>query len=82
MQSVLTQGQDRAGQGLGLRTGIAMMGLIEEVANFRVPKHPRIHFMDNVQPMGFQCGNRGLHERDGWSLRGCDIYISREILSG
>jgi hypothetical protein len=57
-------GENGARERTRLRSGVAMMRLIEKVADFRVLEHPGIHFVYDVQTMRFQRGNGRLDERD------------------
>ncbi|MNI60195.1 hypothetical protein D3C73_1153910 [compost metagenome] len=58
-------GQDRAGQGPGLGAGgVALVRLIEQVADFGVLEHPRVHLADDIEAVRFECGKGGFDERD------------------
>ncbi|MNS50863.1 hypothetical protein D3C72_835220 [compost metagenome] len=57
-------GQDGAGQSARLRAGVAVVRLIEQVANVGVLEHPRIHLVDDVEAVGFEGGNGGFDKRN------------------
>ena len=48
---VLGIGEDGAGQRLGLGSGLAVMGLVEEVADLLVPEHALVHALGDRQAM-------------------------------
>ncbi|MNL32684.1 hypothetical protein D3C87_1545500 [compost metagenome] len=61
---VVGVGQDGAGQGAGLGPGVAVVRLVEQVADLRVLEHPRIHLVDDLETLGFKGGNSGFDKRD------------------
>jgi hypothetical protein len=62
---VLDIGEDCRRHGLGLRSGLTMMRLIEEIADLFVPEHALVHALGDRQPVSLERGNGGLHEMDG-----------------
>src|SRR3954447_17060287 len=54
-----------SGQGLGLRAGLAVMRLIEEVANVRVPEQDLVHAVRDGGALRFQSGHGLLDEFNG-----------------
>ena len=58
-------GDHGSGQRLGLGAGLAMMRLIEEVANVRVPEQDLVHAVRDGGALRFQSGHGLLHELNG-----------------
>ena len=56
---------DRLRQRLGLRAGLAVVGLVEEVADLRILEQALVHAPGDVQSVGLEGGHGGLDESDG-----------------
>ena len=68
---VLRIGQDGRGEGLRLRAGLAMVGLVEQVADGLVREHALVHAPGDFQAMGFQGGDGRFDQCDGLRAQGC-----------
>ena len=56
---------DGRGKRLGLRAGLAMVRLVEEVADRLVREHPLIHAAGDIQAMGLKCRDGRLDQCNG-----------------
>jgi hypothetical protein len=62
---VLGIGEHGARQRLGLGAGLAVVRLVEEVADLLVLEHALVHTLRDRQTVLLERGNGGLHEMDG-----------------
>jgi hypothetical protein len=62
---VLGVGEHRRCERLGLGSGLAVMRLVEEVADLFVLEHALVHAFRNRQPMLLEGRDGGLHEMNG-----------------
>src|SRR3546814_14233492 len=56
--------ENRPGQRPRLRPRISMMRLVEQIADFGVFEHARVHFVDAVEAVRFACRDGGFDDRD------------------
>src|SRR3546814_16445201 len=56
--------ENRPGQRPRLRPRISMMRLVEQIADFGVFEHARVHFVDDVEAVRFECRDGGFDARD------------------
>ena len=65
-----------AARALGLRAGLAVVRLVEEIANLLVPEHPLVHPLGDGQPVRLKGGYRRLDSLDGLIVEGVAMALS------